>query len=140
MFDQSIVDDFDALKRILSATKMKTGNVVIDRENETAIIQGSAPEPYRVSLNSCNCPDFGIRQGLPCKHIYKLALDLGYLDHILPEYNEHRAHFFNIEEEMSRYQGLYLDGVIDLEDYVLLCNTLLKLKNKKKGKGKYERI
>lgn len=34
---------------------------------------------YKVSLENCDCEDFS-KSGLPCKHIYKLALELGIVD------------------------------------------------------------
>lgn len=42
-----------------------------------AKITGSKGNIYTVTLDRCNCPDFQGR-GLPCKHIYALALSLGY--------------------------------------------------------------
>lgn len=42
-----------------------------------AEILGTHGEVYTVTLDSCTCEDFQ-RRGLPCKHIYKLALSRGY--------------------------------------------------------------
>lgn len=40
-----------------------------------------ASKIYSVTLNSCDCEDFSKSQlGLPCKHIYRLALELGIID------------------------------------------------------------
>lgn len=43
----------------------------------TAEIVGSRGNVYHTSLNHCSCSDFEKRH-LPCKHIYGLALSLGY--------------------------------------------------------------
>lgn len=40
-------------------------------------VTGSKGNVYHTSLNGCDCPDFQKRR-LPCKHIYSLALSLGY--------------------------------------------------------------
>lgn len=48
-----------------------------DAETGVAEIQGSRGGVYETTLDSCTCEDFQ-RRGLPCKHIYKLALSRGY--------------------------------------------------------------
>lgn len=55
-------------------------NLVIssyDAETGVAEVLGSRGGVYETTLNSCTCEDFQ-RRGLPCKHIYKLALSRGY--------------------------------------------------------------
>jgi len=48
-----------------------------DPSTRSAEIKGSRGEIYSTSLDRCTCEDFQ-RRGLPCKHIYKLALARGY--------------------------------------------------------------
>ena len=43
-----------------------------------ARIKGKEPQPYEVTLDSCTCKDFE-RTRHPCKHMYRLALELGLL-------------------------------------------------------------
>ena len=62
-------NDLEQLKRQKSACRLHV--VSIDRKNQTGIIND-----YEVSLTSCKCVDFG-RRKLPCKHIYRLAHELG---------------------------------------------------------------
>lgn len=55
-------------------------NIVIrsyDPAAGTAEILGTHGESYETTLDTCTCEDFQ-RRGLPCKHIYKLALARGY--------------------------------------------------------------
>lgn len=55
-------------------------NIVISSYNaETGVaeILGSRGGVYETTLDACTCEDFH-RRGLPCKHIYKLALSRGY--------------------------------------------------------------
>ena len=66
-------------KRIATAKKAATTPAVVDRENKAAEFKGSGKVPYITTLDSCNCGDFTKRR-LPCKHIYRLALELGLLN------------------------------------------------------------
>ena len=55
-------------------------NIVIQSYDPTtgsAEILGTRGEVYKTDLDRCTCEDFQ-RRGLPCKHIYKLALSRGY--------------------------------------------------------------
>ena len=125
-WDSQIHDNVDQIKRICAAKKISSSKVNIDKGNETAVISGSASNPYNVSLSSCDCSDFSIR-GLPCKHIYRLALDLGYLSD-LPEYDKSLGKTFDISAEIERYHELYLKGVLSADNYVKLAETLGKIK------------
>ena len=49
----------------------------IDKENRFGIFVGE--RTYRTTLESCTCPDFKERK-LPCKHMYRLASELGLIE------------------------------------------------------------
>lgn len=52
----------------------------IDEASKSAIFSSTTDIPYySTSLSKCNCYDFQER-GLPCKHIYRLAVELGYIE------------------------------------------------------------
>lgn len=68
----------DQQKRMMSATKSETTPAYINPENQTAEFPGKK-YIYHTTLNSCDCFDFGSRQ-LPCKHIYRLAMELGLIE------------------------------------------------------------
>ncbi len=82
-WDLSIHNNPDQLKRRISASKIKPSDIKLDEIHSSAIICGSGEEPYSVTLDSCTCYDFQSRD-LPCKHMYRLALELGCLEN-LPE-------------------------------------------------------
>lgn len=65
----------DQQKRLISAQKAECTPLNIDREKQTGVFSGRRGL-YNVMLNQCNCGDF-IRRHLPCKHIYRLAIELG---------------------------------------------------------------
>lgn len=73
MFDfsaeNSLHSNSDQLKRQKSALRLKIEEV--NKELRTGTINGHA-----VSLEECDCQDFRVRR-LPCKHIYRLAHELG---------------------------------------------------------------
>ena len=52
----------------------------INRKNETAQFSSTSILPYYdTTLSSCTCFDFEKRK-LPCKHIYRLASELGFIE------------------------------------------------------------
>lgn len=125
-WDSNIHSSIDQLKRICSARKISANKIVIDSQSQIATMSGSASTPYNVSLNQCDCSDFNVR-GLPCKHIYRLALDLGYLSD-LPEYNKKSAKDVDFNNEIERYRALYENGSLSAENFVKIADTFSKLK------------
>ena len=71
-------EDEYAAKRIQSALSGKLTPVKIDREDRYGYFQGSHGR-YETFLDSCPCVDF-VRTKRPCKHIYRLAMELGVMD------------------------------------------------------------
>jgi hypothetical protein len=67
-----------AQKRIKSAKSAKMTPIKIDTEDLYGYFQGSHGR-YETFLDTCPCGDF-IRSKLPCKHIYRLAIELGLMD------------------------------------------------------------
>lgn len=121
--------DYNQVKRIESAKKLKDEQVIdedLTPGQEHALIQGSEPEPYHVTLNACSCIDFSARRK-PCKHMYRLALDAGKLE--LPKTKKKKAsRNINIEAEIKHYKQLYISGDIDGPSYAKICSTLAKIK------------
>lgn len=67
-----------ALKRIKSAKSAKLTPIKIDTTDSYGYFQG-AHGRYETFLDTCPCGDFR-RAKLPCKHIYRLAIELGLMD------------------------------------------------------------
>ena len=74
-----IHSDKEQKKRLASAKLAKTTPASIDKENEIGIFPGSGASAYETTLNSCTCGDF-IHRKLPCKHMYRLAIEIGKLN------------------------------------------------------------
>ena len=62
--------------RIIRARSATTTPDSVDKESQTAVFKAGK---YQVTLDSCTCVDFS-RTRRPCKHIYRLAMELGLLE------------------------------------------------------------
>lgn len=65
-------------KRLESAKSPKTTPICIEKESKEGIFPGRGSSDYHTTLEFCTCVDFA-RRKLPCKHIYRLAIELGKL-------------------------------------------------------------
>lgn len=70
--NEALHEGYDQLQRQQKALDLKMSSV--NRDKQTGTIKD-----YAVSLNSCTCVDFRKRHK-PCKHIYRLAFELGLFD------------------------------------------------------------
>ena len=94
----------DQLKRIKSAQSADVTPDSIDVAAQSCAIKGSGKKPYTVTLSSCTCNDFS-RRHLPCKHIYRLAAELGLID--LPvKSGASKGNQFTLEEAISALEAL----------------------------------
>lgn len=76
---ENLHNDQAQQKRIASARSANTTPSSVDKNFQTAVFPGSGAIPYTTTLDSCTCVDFARRKA-PCKHIYRLAIELGLLD------------------------------------------------------------
>lgn len=70
-------DSADQKKRLTSAKKANLTPLSIDADNGIGNFAGSTN--YVTTLSDCTCIDF-VRRRLPCKHMYRLAIELGIID------------------------------------------------------------
>mgnify|MGYP000844520134 FL=1 len=123
-WDENVHNDYEQIKRIAFMQRIKPENVTVFPEKQAAEIVGR-DGVYDVTLNSCTCYDFEARQ-LPCKHIYKLASELGYLED-LPKPSRKAAKAFkeSLPAEIDRFKELYFIGAISIEKFNKIVNALL---------------
>ena len=95
-------------KTIKRAQLSETTPQSVDRVAQTAVFFGSGKNPYQTSLSSCTCSDFTHRK-LPCKHIYRLAMELSIID---------------LPYETGRSKGERITDQISLADSVAVIETL----------------
>ena len=120
----------DDVKRLQSALGIAAKKITLDRENETAAIQGSGANPYEVTLEECTCMDFSMRQ-LPCKHMIRLAVELG-ADFALPKYDRAAARGLNMEELIGPLHEKWTAGLITTDAYAACLTALEKSAGKTK--------
>lgn len=77
-WDDSIHSEPDQVKRIESAKKAACTPISIDKETLSGKFQGSSGS-YDTTLDKCRCVDFSRRKE-PCKHMYRLAMELGFIE------------------------------------------------------------
>lgn len=73
----------DQVRRIQRACEESYNIKSEDTAFGTALFIGGSGK-YRTSLVECSCPDFKKRK-LPCKHMYKLAIDMNLIEGIYEE-------------------------------------------------------
>lgn len=98
----------DQQKRITSAKSSKTTPSSVDKENLSGTFPGSGATPYTTTLTSCTCIDFS-RRHLPCKHIYRLAIELGVLNETAQtgmNKNTYLASQFTLEQAVAELENL----------------------------------
>lgn len=66
-------------KAVSKAILSQTTPISVDSDKQTAVFWGSGKAPYQTSISSCTCSEF-IRFKVPCKHIYRFAMELGIID------------------------------------------------------------
>ena len=93
-----------AAKRIKSAKSAKLTPVQISQEDLYGYFQGEHGR-YETFLDYCSCGDFR-RSKLPCKHIYRLAMELGVMNE---EFKSDVLHIITPKSEK-----MSLDEVIDI--------------------------
>lgn len=124
-WDDAIHADPDQVKRRLNGEKISPQAVSVDADGRCALIAGSEPEPYRVTLTGCSCFDFAGR-GLPCKHMYRLADELGLSDPWPKESRKEReAALDAAEKDLARWREIYLAGGVSAKKYAKIADALL---------------
>jgi hypothetical protein len=76
---QSETPDAHEEQRARQRSAQKCQVISIDLESQSGEFKGSGEEEYSATLTACTCKDF-IMRNLPCKHIYRLAHELGRFD------------------------------------------------------------
>lgn len=111
------------VKRRLAGEKLKAKDVVVDRPAQCAEIQGSASVPYHAELSGCTCPDFAVNKK-PCKHMYRLALDLGLIEK-LPEVSKEAERSY-LASAADAWRDAFLAGKISAQTYAKIGEAILK--------------
>lgn len=97
----------DDLKRLTSAQKSECAPLSLDKEKQVGSFTGKHGS-YTTSMYECTCVDF-MRRKLPCKHMIRLAIELGYIK-IEVEHNSEKVRKstsgFTLKELVARVESL----------------------------------
>lgn len=93
------------------ARKVKIISMDLTTDDPLLIVKGSGGE-YRVTLNDCTCSDFSINanKGKPmaCKHMVRLAMELGILNaNGLTADEQRQVDISNLEARLALYAWHY---------------------------------
>ncbi len=122
----------EQIKRIIRALEIKNCDIEM-LDGEHCYINGSSGT-HDVYLDKCDCADFAMKNK-PCKHIYRLAIEKGYITD-LPKRSKEAAAQFNPENEIKKYTDLYFSGAITSNTFIQVSTALSKEINKKPCKLK----
>ncbi len=122
-YDMSIHNRTEQLKRRINATRIKSS--CIEKTEDGYFIAGSSGT-YHTTLDYCTCFDY-LSRSLPCKHIYRLAVDSGIIEAIPKVKPKDAKQFESIaDEEANRFFSYYEKGWISAEKYVRIVDALYK--------------
>lgn len=72
-------NDHKTANRIKNAKEAKYTPIDLDEVTQEAHFSGSQNRSYKTTLSDCQCRDFLVNH-LPCKHMFRLAMELGYIN------------------------------------------------------------
>lgn len=133
LFDISSPFTVECVKRIEAARAIPTSKIIaLDADSQVALIQGSDEVPYHVTLCGCSCVDYQRRRE-PCKHMYRLAMELGDCPD-LPIFDPYKASEYDISEDVERLTNRWSAGQLTTDAYIKCVEALQKSSSKAKRK------
>ena len=123
-FPPEFHEEIEQLKRRGYAKRIKPDK--IQKTDSCYLITGSSGDVYETTLESCTCFDFLSRE-LPCKHIYRIALDNGLIGD-LPAASKKASKEFSvsIDEYIEPFRTLYNQRAISAEKYLKIVDAISK--------------
>ena len=110
----------DQIKRQKSAADKKLTPVQINTQDYTGVFKGSNGQ-YNTSLSGCSCTDFS-RRKQPCKHMYRLAYELG-IFHLSTPVSESAVPLTKSEALSLITSALTKDEQIQFKDFCYVCGN-----------------
>ena len=117
-------EQVEQVRRRINAKKIKTDKIV--KSDSCYLVTGSSGDVYQTTMESCTCFDFASRE-IPCKHMYRIALDNGLIDE-LPAISKKASKEFNAssDEYVEHFQNLYSQRAISAEKLVKIVDAIRK--------------
>jgi len=104
------------LKRLNSAKEIHCTPLYIDKDSASGTFQGKI-QKYNTSLIFCECEDFS-KNAKPCKHMYRLALELGLIEGTFESSLEKITNQLKYEEAVIIIDSLPENAQITLRDFL----------------------
>ena len=129
LWPQELHDSLPQIKSRNAAKKIKASDITMNQDGSCEV-SGSGPLPYHVTLSSCTCQDFVITKHTksPCKHIYRLASELGQYQ-LLPAKNSSGAKAVKVEiqRELEFWKQQFEAGSLPADKYIIIFEALAKI-------------
>lgn len=119
-WEKEIHEKPDQIKRLTSAKSSKTTPSLVCKDSLSGMFPGSGANPYSTTLASCTCGDF-LRRHLPCKHMYRLAIELGVLDEVAQSgvnKNTYMASQFTLSQAVAELENLTDSAQYFIKDFL----------------------
>lgn len=114
------------------AGSIKASDASFDLDAKTAHIVGSSGETYVANMDECSCDSFRFGGGVPCKHMIRLAMELGE-SFVVPAFDPKIAAGYDVQEDIERLTERWRSGALTL-DALNKCIAALKSSEKKAKK------
>lgn len=123
-FPPEFHEEIEQLRRRVNAKKIKADKIV--KTDSCYLVTGSSGDVYQTTLESCTCFDFASRQ-MPCKHMYRIALDNGLIDD-LPAVSKKASKAFDEynSEYIEHFRNLYNQRAISTEKFLKIIDAISK--------------
>lgn len=117
MINNNIDNDVEQIKRYEKAVLNTVELLSVDKDNLCAIFLGSTDEIYETTLTNCTCTDF-LRRNLPCKHMYKLAIELDVIDPDSKQWKKYSSYSTKLNNIKKKINKLSIEQLDDLLIYL----------------------
>lgn len=115
--DNNLDKDIEQIKRYEKAVISNIKIISIDKDNSTAKFEGSSGEIYNTTLSNCTCVDF-FRRKRPCKHMYKLAIELGAINPDSKKWKKYSTYSKKVNNIKKKLNMLSLEQLDILSDFI----------------------
>ena len=106
----------DQIKRFEKGLN-KVSPFSLDLENQTAKFLGSNENTYNTTLSNCTCMDYNVRL-LPCKHMYRLAVECGIINPNESPWNEYKNYSKIYSKVKKKIDTLNVAELKNLDKYL----------------------
>lgn len=122
MISNNIDNDVEQIKRYEKAVLNTVELLSVDKDSLCAIFLGSTDEIYETTLTNCTCSDFS-RRNLPCKHMYKLAIELDVIDPDSKQWKKYSSYSTKLNNIKKKINKLSIEQLDDLSKYLKEINA-----------------